>query len=110
MVSMYLKITCLCASGLESTLLYYCFKNQGCSFLGAKAITQVIRMLKTDVNKGNETAVRDEAAWVRFSSKKPQLVANDRTAGLMPEAWGYCAMPRCSSDSNELDREALPNA
>lgn len=98
------------ACGLESTLLYYCLKNQGCSFLGAKAITRVIRMLKTDVNKGNETAVRDEVARVRLSSKKPQLVANDRTAGPVPEAPGYCATPRCSSDSNELDREALPGA
>lgn len=99
------------AFGLDSTLLYYCLKKkQGCSFLGAKAITRVIRMLKTDVNKGNETAVRDEAARVRLSSKKPQLVANDRTAGPMPVAWGYCATPRCSSDSNELDREALHGA
>lgn len=99
------------AFGLESTLLYYCLKKkQGCSFLGAKAITRVIRMLKTDVNKGNETAVRDEAARVRLSSKKPQLVANDRTAGPVPVAWGYCATPRCSSDSNELDREALHGA
>lgn len=95
---------------MEATLLYYCLKNQGCSFLGAKAITRVIRMLKTDVNKGNETAVRDEAGRVRLSSKKPQLVGNDRTAGPVPEPPGYCATPRCSSDSNELDREALPGA
>lgn len=95
---------------MESPLLYYCLKNQGCSFLEAKAITRVIRMLKTDVNKGNETAVRDEAARVRLSSKKPQLVANDRIASPVPEARGYSITPRCSSDSDELDREALPGA
>lgn len=40
-------------------------------FLQAKAIKRVIRMLKTDVNKGNETVVRDEASRSHTLIKNP---------------------------------------
>lgn len=40
-------------------------------FLQANAIKRVIRMLKTDVNKGNETVVRDEASRSHTLIKKP---------------------------------------
>ena len=40
-------------------------------FLQAKAIKRVIRMQKTDVNKGNETVVRDEASRSHTLIKNP---------------------------------------
>lgn len=40
-------------------------------FLQAKAIKRVIRMLKTDVNKENETVVRDEASRSHTLIKNP---------------------------------------
>ena len=54
-------------------------------------------MLKTDVNKGNETVVRDEGSR-SHSHQKTQLVANDITHG----ARGYGCAP-------EAQRTELPS-
>lgn len=51
--------------------LVFFFFLQYNRFLQAKAIKRVIRMLKTDVNKGNETVVRDEASRSHTLIKNP---------------------------------------
>lgn len=50
---------------------FFFFFLQYTRFLQAKAIKRVIRMLKTDVNKGNETVVRDEASRSHTLIKNP---------------------------------------
>lgn len=49
-------------------------------------------MLKTDVNKSNETAVRDEAQG-SGSHQKPSW-CDDTTPGQAPEARGYSDRPQ----------------
>lgn len=51
--------------------VFFFFLLQFNRFLQAKAIKRVIRMLKTDVNKGNETVVRDEASRSHTLIKNP---------------------------------------
>lgn len=51
--------------------LFFPLSLQYNRFLQAKAIKRVIRMLKTDVNKGNETVVRDEASRSHTLIKNP---------------------------------------
>lgn len=55
-------------------------------------------MLKTDVNKSNETVVKDEALG-SGSHQKPSW-CDDTTPGQAPEARGYSDRPQaeCSND------------
>ncbi|KAG7221934.1 hypothetical protein INR49_016960 [Caranx melampygus] len=63
-------------------------------FLQAKAIKRVIRMLKTDVNKGNETVVRDEASRMKERIARKWFWWMGAEDNNMPkESWQFICLP-----------------